>query len=149
MPIRPELRHHYSRAAGWPAIRAAIREQRAGLACECSGQCGDRHQEGRCGARHLTWICRRPDRPAEYTVAERGLVVDGVRARRIIIGVAHLDHDPTNNSHSNLLAVCQRCHLLHDRQQHTATRVREDWRRQRQRGQLDLVLDLLQRKGAA
>lgn len=34
---------------------------------------------------------------------------------RIILTVAHLDRDSTNNERSNLAALCQRCHLNHDR----------------------------------
>ena len=37
----------------------------------------------------------------------------------VILATAHLDHDPTNNRHSNLRALCQECHLHHDRQDNT------------------------------
>lgn len=33
----------------------------------------------------------------------------------VILATAHLDHDPTNNKHRNLRALCQECHLAHDR----------------------------------
>ena len=33
----------------------------------------------------------------------------------VILATAHLDHDPTNNKHSNLRSLCQECHLAHDR----------------------------------
>ncbi len=33
----------------------------------------------------------------------------------IKLAIAHLDHDVTNNDLSNLKALCQRCHLAHDR----------------------------------
>jgi hypothetical protein len=36
--------------------------------------------------------------------------------------VAHRDHDPTNNRSRNLAALCQRCHLLHDRAEHRRRR---------------------------
>lgn len=36
----------------------------------------------------------------------------------IILTVAHLDHDLSNNADSNLAALCQRCHLLHDKDHH-------------------------------
>jgi hypothetical protein len=32
--------------------------------------------------------------------------------------VRHRDHDPTNNDASNLAALCQRCHILHDKPEH-------------------------------
>lgn len=42
---------------------------------------------------------------------------------RIVLTVAHLDHNSSNNSRSNLAALCQRCHLNHDRDQHMANAV--------------------------
>jgi hypothetical protein len=41
---------------------------------------------------------------------------------RIVLTVAHLDHDKTNNRFWNLRALCQRCHLYHDRKQHAENR---------------------------
>ena len=46
-----------------------------------------------------------------------------VRNVRIVLTVAHLDHDKTNNRFSNLAALCQRCHLGHDRKQHVFNRM--------------------------
>lgn len=43
---------------------------------------------------------------------------------KIILTVAHIDHDTTNNEDSNLAALCQRCHLNHDRDHHLANRKR-------------------------
>lgn len=37
------------------------------------------------------------------------------RVFTIILTIAHLDQDITNNDYSNLAALCQRCHLHHDR----------------------------------
>lgn len=33
---------------------------------------------------------------------------------KIILTVAHLDHNTKNNKKSNLKALCQKCHLAHD-----------------------------------
>jgi hypothetical protein len=41
---------------------------------------------------------------------------------RVVLAAAHLDSDPTNNRLTNLRALCQRCHLLHDRSHHLAQR---------------------------
>ena len=41
---------------------------------------------------------------------------------RVVLAAAHLDSDPTNNRLKNLRALCQRCHMLHDRPQHLAQR---------------------------
>ena len=39
-----------------------------------------------------------------------------------MLAAAHLDSDPTNNRLKNLRALCQRCHMLHDRPHHLAQR---------------------------
>jgi hypothetical protein len=44
------------------------------------------------------------------------------RMTRVVLAAAHLDSDPTNNRLTNLRALCQRCHLLHDRSHHLAQR---------------------------
>lgn len=36
----------------------------------------------------------------------------------IVLTIAHLDHDVTNNNFSNLKALCQRCHLAYDKEYH-------------------------------
>jgi 5-methylcytosine-specific restriction endonuclease McrA len=38
-----------------------------------------------------------------------------------VLTVAHLDHAPEHNDPANLRALCQRCHLAHDREQHRTT----------------------------
>lgn len=50
----------------------------------------------------------------------------GDRAVVIVLTIAHLDHDTTNNDHANLRALCQRCHLQHDAGHHrrNASRTR-------------------------
>jgi len=57
-----------------------------------------------------------------------------------VLTVAHLDHRPENCHDSNLLALCQRCHLRYDRFEHgknaAATR-----KRKKHKGQYTLALD--------
>lgn len=36
----------------------------------------------------------------------------------IVLTIAHLDHNTTNNQDSNLVALCQRCHLSYDKDLH-------------------------------
>jgi len=38
-----------------------------------------------------------------------------------VLAGAHLDSGPTNNRRKNLLALCQRCRMLHDRPHHCIT----------------------------
>jgi 5-methylcytosine-specific restriction endonuclease McrA len=105
MPIRPCDRDRYPR--DWKSIRARILE-RAGHRCEF------------CGIENSAIGRRRRDGSFERwggMEAEIGSL-EGIRLTRIVLTVAHLDHTPENNNDSNLRALCQRCHLLHDRQQH-------------------------------
>mgnify|MGYP002140804290 CR=1 FL=1 len=49
--------------------------------------------------------------------------------RKIYLGTAHLDHDPANSRLRNLRALCQRCHLRHDRKEHLRRRRHNRLRR--------------------
>jgi hypothetical protein len=98
MPIRPENKARYP--DNWPEISASIRFGRANKRCECHGQCGTNHT-GRCPAIH--------GQPNPAT------------GSRVILTVAHLDHQPENVDPANLLAACQLCHLRYDRDHHRQT----------------------------
>ncbi len=37
---------------------------------------------------------------------------------KVVLTVAHMDHDKANNDPANLRALCQRCHLAWDRDHH-------------------------------
>lgn len=41
---------------------------------------------------------------------------------KIILTVAHIDHDKNKNRFSNLAALCQKCHLKHDLPHHIMNR---------------------------
>lgn len=41
---------------------------------------------------------------------------------KVVLTVAHVDHDKTNNRFNNLAALCQKCHLGHDIKQHVDNR---------------------------
>lgn len=43
---------------------------------------------------------------------------------RVVLTVAHMDHDKNNNDPCNLRALCQRCHLTWDRHHHAANAAR-------------------------
>lgn len=45
----------------------------------------------------------------------------GGRLVRVVLTVAHMDHQPENCADENLKALCQKCHLNYDRFQHAAT----------------------------
>lgn len=55
------------------------------------------------------------------------------RRPRVVLTIAHLDHDTSNNDPANLAALCQRCHLRYDAKLHAANARRT---RERKSGQL-------------
>lgn len=42
----------------------------------------------------------------------------GFKIIKVVLTIAHLDHDITNNDYNNLKALCNRCHLRHDIEHH-------------------------------
>jgi hypothetical protein len=60
-----------------------------------------------------------------------------IRTTKVVLAAAHLDHDPAHcgRRHRNVRALCQRCHLLHDRPEHRR-RIRLTLRRHRALGDL-------------
>ena len=42
--------------------------------------------------------------------------IDGKKSTKIILTIAHLNHNIENNDYSNLKALCQRCNNAHDAQ---------------------------------
>lgn len=120
MPIRPE--HRWLYPIDWRELSALVRLGRAGGRCE------------RCGRPHLQRVWRIGDgrwwdADARAWRDGRGRVVvsdtrERPRLTRVVLACAHLDHDPTNNRLRNLAALCQRCHLAHDRTEHVRRRRR-------------------------
>lgn len=131
MPIRPELRQFYQ-GRQWQATRARILE-RARHRCEW------------CGKPNHRWIFvyngrhDRQARPIQYWLKMHGRVWriaptgkragDSARVMRglparvyVVLTIAHLNHTPGDDRDDNLKALCQWCHLWHDRQQHRASR---------------------------
>lgn len=45
-----------------------------------------------------------------------------VTGSQVVLTVAHIDHNKKNNNYKNLAALCQRCHLNHDRKHHVSNR---------------------------
>lgn len=101
MPIRPENLDRYP--ADWAKISFRIRFARALGHCECLGECRTGHK-GRCEARHN----------GEHPVT----------GSKVVLTVAHLDHTPENCDPANLKAMCQRCHVSYDADEHKATAAR-------------------------
>ena len=115
MPISKANRKRYP--VNWKAISERIRFERAEARCECRGECGGQHTarhgypvEGRCQRVHTEPI---PGKRACRLPSLRG---------RVVLTVAHLDHQPENCADGNLRAMCQACHLRYDREHHAETR---------------------------
>ncbi len=110
MPIRPENKKLYPK--NWKQIRKDIL-QRANNRCEF------------CGVENYAEGYR--DKDGNFIKSEgmqqEADTIDGEKIIRIVLTVAHLDHDPQNNDYNNLRALCQRCHLRHDIEQHRQSRI--------------------------
>ena len=60
-----------------------------------------------------------------YNVLKGTLTKDGkAKVIKIVLTIAHLDHDITNNDYNNLKAMCQKCHLNYDKEHHKKSRKR-------------------------
>ncbi|MFE1603300.1 hypothetical protein [Methylobacterium sp. ID0610] len=122
MPIRREHRGFYP--IDWPELSAAIRFQRAGGRCE---GCGRPHLErvvclsdGRWWDTEVgTW---RNGRGRPLRRAPSVDLLAEVRTTRVVLAAAHRNHDTSDNSDTNLMALCQRCHMIHDRPEHRRRR---------------------------
>lgn len=95
MPIRPENRRLYP--PNWKAIRREILE-RAEHRCEGS--------------------------PAFPDCRVSNHVPHPVTGSRVVLTIAHLDHDPANSDPCNLRAWCQRCHNTYDAPTRAANRAK-------------------------
>lgn len=65
---------------------------------------------------------KRADNKCEWCGAVN-LAAHPITGSRVVLTVAHIDHDKNNNRFNNLAALCQRCHLGHDIKQHAANRT--------------------------
>ncbi len=86
-------------------------------------------------------ILQRARNRCEICGVANGAMVGTVK---IVLTIAHLDHDVTNNDYSNLQALCQKCHLKLDLEQHrtnaAATRARKKRSKEEENGQTFMEL---------
>lgn len=134
----------YSRyPADWHDISRRIRFERAGNRCEW------------CGAPNGAAIVRKPCssewREVQGMEIEVAALVDGERVTRVVLTVAHLGtphadgtpgdkHDKMDVRDENLAALCQRCHLLYDLDDHMRHAAETRRRRKIEAGQLAMEL---------
>lgn len=111
MPIRAERAALYP--MDWPEISARIRE-REGHRCKwCdvrNHEWGYRDDDGKFVA------CGRDGFPHDY--GRPPFWFGAHRIIEIVLTVAHLDHNEANCDWSNLVALCQKCHLSYDAKHH-------------------------------
>jgi hypothetical protein len=112
MPIRPENISRYP--SDWKQISKRVRED-ADQRCEW---CRAPNGETICRARDgNTYMLERGEtfdaKTGEFVGLTRGSEYDG-RLVRVVLTVAHLDHQPENCSRDNLRALCQKCHNRYD-----------------------------------
>ena len=136
MPIKPENKSLYPK--DWKVIRARILE-RAKNACEkClvpNGQLIARGQGRDAGTYMLvggTVFC---DQTGEKLGRCRGTDYHSRIFTKIVLTIAHMDRALVDHSDENLKALCQKCHLAHDRPQHIESR-RQTRRAQKASGDL-------------
>lgn len=124
MPIRPDLRPLYRTPEALAAFEAC--RARAAGKCERCGLAGGASISRRC-PRCLDKPRLRDDCQSCYGA--------GRVPWKVILTVAHLNHDPRDNRPRNLACLCASCHLRHDAKQHAMERARG---RDRRAGQLTL-----------
>lgn len=115
-PIRPEMRGLYPPPAEWAGIRHRILERATVPAEILNGAAAPRCEcDGGCGSPSCFPGARCPELHGHPAATFNGPVV---------LTIAHLDHDPTNNDEAgNLRGMCQRCHLNYDAEHHAHTRA--------------------------
>ncbi len=64
---------------------------------------------------------KRADNKCEFCGAEN-YKAHPLTGSKVVLTVAHIDHDKSNNRFNNLKALCQKCHLNHDLPHHIKNR---------------------------
>ena len=122
MPIKAEDKARYP--ADWKAISLRVRAE-AGQRCEqCRAPNGEYIVRGQAWDAD-TYMLRDGGEvfhsdTGEFLGARRGSEYCANRIVRVVLTVAHLDHNPENCERDNLRALCQRCHLRYDKSHHAA-----------------------------
>ncbi len=133
MPIRPDLKHFYG--AEWrKQIRPRILERDGHCCAFCTKPNHAEVYQIVEPGRRMWWVKEsfRKGVVRRRLLDHNGQVVswdaDELPLRngyivRVVLTVAHLDHNPANMFEDNLAALCQWCHLHHDQEHHANTRA--------------------------
>lgn len=124
MPIRSENDKLYPggsiRSPEWLEIRAAILKRSESYVeihkftaeqCECTGECGVDHYKEDFDS---NWYDDHECLDCYDRCQALNHALHPITDAKVVLTIAHLDHDPTNNDPSNLKAMCQRCHNKYD-----------------------------------
>jgi hypothetical protein len=120
MPIRAENKGRYPK--DWPQISKAKRDA-AGQCCEkCKAPNGQWIRRGKTEDGQHVWRLSTDSVYMDGVCADTGLLVPDTdedivgygRVVKVVLTVAHLDHQPENCHLDNLRAWCQRCHNVYD-----------------------------------
>jgi hypothetical protein len=141
MPIAREHRCLYP--IDWRELSAFIRFRRAKGRCEHCRRPHDRHvlhlgngvwwdeqtASWRSGEGRKVRRLPTPDELARMQPGLSGIDPPAhLRVTRVVLATAHLNHDPGDNRPRNLAALCQRCHMRHDADEHRRRRWRNAFR---------------------
>jgi len=96
----------------WKQIRERILQRENNCCKECGVKNYDIGYRDDLGGWHPIECSHQGDADAEWAKSV------GWKIIKIVLTVAHLDHDVTNNSDENLAALCQLHHLRLDSKQH-------------------------------
>lgn len=130
MPILPENKKRYPK--DWPQISYRVRSE-ANWRCEW------------CGLEDGAFVVRNP-KTGEVLYASKDpsmeletlTLVDGLKAIKIVLTVAHVNHIPEDCNRENLKALCQRCHNRWDAVERSKNRRRRARKRLQASGQQDM-----------
>ncbi len=119
----------------WPEIRKRILDREGHRCKQCGGsnyEVISRMQVGHvCFGRYKTY--------KEARRAAEGLNVTNEDMEEpayivIVLTIAHLNHNVNDNTEQNLAALCQRCHLRHDKVLHRMN-AKATWRKKKDANQ--------------
>lgn len=117
----------------WSLISRLIRFKRAGNKCEwCGVKNGDIIKRNKNGT--FRFPCSTDwdmiHARINYCLSNMAESLKHHGFTKIVLTVAHLDHDKTHNRFNNLAALCQKCHLNHDKNHHaTNRRYGRNWKK--------------------
>ena len=122
MPIRPQ--HRWLYPIDWQQLTDMVRFERAKGRCEhCKrphGKIVYHLGDGRWWDEETgSW---RDDRGRTVRKAPPAPLPNHVPTTQVYLATAHLDNNPGHNDGRNLRALCQRCHIIHDRPEHLRRR---------------------------